>query len=226
MERYGDYTEYEDDIPKRKSRFFLVMKILIAFVCIFVVGVLAFRMILFSYYPDSMKNIRFTENLVAYYNENSGNMSAKTQDLRAPYDDERAGHFFCDNLIIVEEANELQVSVRFNTSVIETLEAKTGLTGLSADDKELLSFRLYDNRGNYYENPSYIGNDSFMMYRYYKVAFSNVDFENNDPEWIRIEIFIKGQTDSKPFAMVPVYENNADYAVFSDFDYKWEENAE
>ena len=42
MERYGDYTEYEDDIPKSKSKFVLVMKILIAFVCLSVIGILAF----------------------------------------------------------------------------------------------------------------------------------------------------------------------------------------
>ena len=67
MERYGDYTEYEEDIPKSKSKFVLAMKILIAFVCVSVLGVLAFRIVLFNIYPDSMEDIYFTENLAAYY---------------------------------------------------------------------------------------------------------------------------------------------------------------
>ena len=28
MERYGDYNEYEDDIPKSKNKFLLFLKIL------------------------------------------------------------------------------------------------------------------------------------------------------------------------------------------------------
>ena len=57
LERYGDYNEYEDDIPKKKGKVMLVLKILIAVVCVSVIGLFAFRMIMFNYYPDSMKNI-------------------------------------------------------------------------------------------------------------------------------------------------------------------------
>ena len=54
------------------------------------------------------------------------------------------------------------------------------------------------------------------MYRYMKLAFDGIDFEN-PPVWIRVEIFVKGNED-KPFAMIPVYENNQDYAIFEEYD--------
>ena len=44
MERYGDYTEYEDDIPKSKSKFLLTIKILVLVSCFSVVGIIAFRL--------------------------------------------------------------------------------------------------------------------------------------------------------------------------------------
>lgn len=227
MERYGDYTEYEDDIPKSKSKFLLVMKILVTLVCFSVVGILAFRLIIFNYYPDSVENIYFTDNLRAYYKETNGEIGAKTQKLRAPYDDPDVANFFCDNLIIVEGAGELQVSVRYNLSTLENIEAKYGLENLDAEDSELFSFRLC---GSVYSNeagdgveeiiaelPSYVGRDSAMMYRYFKVAFDGIDF-NREIFWMRIEIFVKGQTDDKPFAMIPVYENNENYNIFEEYE--------
>ena len=227
MERYGDYTEYEDDIPKSKSKFLLVMKILVMLVCFSVIGIIAFRLIIFNYYPDSAKNVYFTENLTSYYNKTDGDINAKSQDLRFPYDDPDVANFFCDNLIVIEGAGELQVSVRYNLSTLENIKAKYGLTDLDPEDKEMLSFRLVASRysgakGDFEEvviadAPTYVGTDSFMMYRYYKLAFDGIDFEN-PPVWIRIEIFVKGQTEEKAFAMVPIYENNETYSKFEDYD--------
>ena len=227
MERYGDYTEYEDDIPKSKSKFLFVMKILVALVCFSVVGILAYRLIVFNYYPDSVKDIYFTENLTSYYEKTDGDIQAKTQDLRFPYDDPEVANFFCDNLIVIEGAGELQLSVRYNLSLLENLEEKCGLADLDPDDADIFSFRLVGScfdgsAGDFKEvviadSPSYIGTDSYMMYRYYKLAFDSIDFEN-PPVWIRIEIFVEGQTDGEPFAMIPIYENNETYAVFDDYD--------
>ena len=230
MERYGDYTEYEEDIPKSKSKFLLIMKILVTVVCFSVVGILAFRLIIFNYYPDSIENIYFTDNLKAYYEQTDGDIGAKTQDLRAPYDDPDVANFFCDNLIVIEGAGELQVSVRYNLSTLENIEAKYGLSDLDPEDLNLLSFRLvassFDSALNDYKQtvicdaPSYVGTESFMMYRYFKLAFDGIDFEN-PPVWIRIEIFVNGQTDVEPFAMVPIYENSKGddgYDIFKDYE--------
>lgn len=227
MERYGDYTEYEDDIPKSKSKFVLFVKIMIAFVCISVIGVIAFRIILFNTYPDSMERIHFTDNLSGYYESVDGEINAKTQMIRYPYDDPDKGNFFADNLIVIEGAGEMQFSVRYNLSTLETIEKKYGLSELSPEDESLFSFRLVASKFDSTEGkfkevvvadaPSYVGTDSRMMYRYFKLAFDGIDFEN-PPVWIRVEIFVKGQTEDTPFAMIPVYENNEDYAIFEEYD--------
>ena len=217
-ERYGDYSEYEDDAPKSRNKIVLLIKTLIYLVCFSVVGVLIFRVVLFNYYPDSIKNVYFSEALSEYYDHNTGEVSAKKQELRAPYDDPDVANFFCDNLIVIEDIGELQVSVRLNfSSAIENLKNRYSITELDENDKELFTFRLYDNNGNIYENPVYVGTDSFMMYRYYKLVFDGVVFGEDYPNWIRLEIFMKGQTDSEPCGMVPIYENNVDYSLFEDY---------
>lgn len=224
MERYGDYNEV-DEAPKSKVRtvgFWL--KILVILCCFCVVAFLGFRIYLFNYYPEQIEDIYISDNIKAYYEKN-GSVKPLTQTLRAPYDDPDNASFFCDNLYVIRECGELQVSVRFNTSAIEYIEKELGLDGLSPDDSELLIFRLYKNG----ETDSYervvgrlceVITDSKLMYRYYKLVFDGIDFgEDKDKiEWIRLEIFVKGQDGQAPFAMIPIYENNDGYSSFKELE--------
>ena len=221
FERYGDYTEYEDDQPKSRSNIVIrMLKIMIGVVCIGVIGIFAFRLTLFSYYPDKISDVYFTDNLTAYYNQTDGNIGAKTQSLRSPYDDPDFANFFCDNLIVVDGAGELQVSVRYNNSAIENIKTKLNLQSLDENSETLFSFRLYDNYGRIY-TPSYVTTDEFMMYHYYKLAFDKIPFAvegEESPEWIRLEVFVGADMSGDPYAMVPVYENNDVYSAFSDYN--------
>lgn len=226
MERYGDYNEVDEAPGGRKNLVLLIIKIMATVAIFAVVGVLGFRIYLFNYYPDSMKNIYFTDGIMQYYNETDGNIEALTQTMRAPYDDADDGNFFCDNLIVIKEIGELQVSLRYNVSVIENMEKTLGLSGLSADDADLLSFRLYMSGESENEADHIIGTlaiepiiESKMMYRYYKLAFSDIDFGEGTEKinWIRLEVFVKGQTQSEPFAKIAIYEDNENYSSFSEY---------
>ncbi len=255
MERYSDYNEYEDDAPKSKNPVTLIIKILIAIVCFSVIGMLIFRMIFFNYYPAAMKNIYFTDELLSYYEKTDGEINAQTQSLRAPYDDPDYANFFCDNLIIIKGAGELQLSVRFNSAALERMIAASEYETLVRDDPDLLTFRLVDNYGFVYDAVAYKEYDKSLFYNYYKLVFSGIEFEdyaNGDfpklheftyknelgkyvtetietagkhPEWIRLEIFVKGQKTEideggmkVPFAAVAVYENNSSYNKFTPYE--------
>ena len=216
-ERYGDYDDIEDDIPKgKRSPVTFILKMLIAVVCIGVVGIIAFRMIMFNNYPAAVSDVYFNDTLTEYYAAH-GTLGAKTQKLRAPYDDPDLGNFFCDHLIVIEGADQLQITVRYNTGNLSRIAESLGME-LDADDPDLFTFRLVDNYGREYED---IGGRIFasqLMYRYTKLVFDGVDFAPTGdaaPEWIRLEIFIAGMDSTEPYAMVPIYENNE---VYSDFE--------
>ena len=225
FERYGDYNEYEEDMPKGKNPIAIILKVLVGVVCFAVVGVLVFRMVLFDYYPDSMKNIYFNDTLSAYYTATDGNIGAKTQKLRAPYDDPDKGRFFCDNLIVISGADQLQLSVRFNTSLVDTIYEDYGVT-IDPDADNLFSFRLVRNPVDEDSKPTVIGElsytatESCLMYRYYKLVFDGVDFGLDEGEnkvnWIRLEVFLNGVEMKEPY-MVAVYENNELFSAFEDY---------
>ena len=230
FERYGDYNDIEDGTERRRSIAMIIVKILTGVVCFSVVGVLVFRMIVFSYYPDMAKRIVFNDELIEYYQACGGDIGAKTQDLRFPYDnyddpDDQyssyvVGNFFVDNLIIIEDVDQIQFSLRYNAAAMADIAERYEMEEPpSADDEDLLSFRLYDNYGRAYDSLIYSERDSFMMYRYYKLVFDSVELSDTGdgkyPEWISLEIFVGDN--EKPYSYIIIYENNADFNVFSDY---------
>ena len=223
FERYADYNEYEDDEPRKKSPVSLILKILVGVVCLTVVFVLAFRLIIFNRYPDSMKKLYFDEVLTSYYHEKDGNIGALTQNLRAENDDPDEGNFFCDNLIVIPGINQLQVSVRFNTSLMTSIKKEYGVT-LDPDSKDLFTFKLSvlplsKNDGTAIPTGtlSAVKTDKMLMYRYNKLVFNGVDLtlDGEDEVWIRLEITLNGIEMEKPY-MILIYEDTAD-AKFEEY---------
>ncbi len=224
MERYADYNDYEEESVLGKSPVGLVLKILVAVVCLSVVGFLGFRVVLFNTYPDNIKNIYFDDKLTAYYEKTDGNIGAKTQIMSAPYDDAEEGNFFCDNLIVIPEINQLQVSARYNVSLMESIKEKYGME-LNPDNADNFSFKLYaiplSQEGSAHiatGTLSFVDFDSKMMYRYYKLVFDDVNFtvQGEEEIWIRLEISINGVEGENPY-MVLIYEDTEE-SVFVDYE--------
>ena len=221
MERYGDYNEV-DEVPKSRGPMGWVIRILVAIVIIAVVGVLGFRLVLFEYYPKSIKNLYFNETLTEYYEQTGGEIGAKTQHIRFPYDDSENGNFFSDHLVVIDGADQLQISIRLNVATIDAIEEKYKLEGLSRENLDYLSYRLVDNEGRVLGAGGAVVTDKAAMYRYAKLVFDGVDlFDREDgaapSQWIRLEIFVDGGDSETPFAMLPIYENNETHNTFSDY---------
>ena len=223
MERYGDYNEIDESPSKNPVT--TILKVVLAVICFLVIGFLAFRIIIFNYYPAEIKNFYFSDTLTAYYNSTDGDIEVLTQKLRAPYDDEDAGNFFCDNLFVVTEADHLQISLRYNDAIDAVFLEKYGVD-ISESGFDAFNFRLVRNpmteEGEpvvLAENPEVI-DDSIMMYRYAKLVFDGVEFGLDEGEnkaaWIRLEIELVGAEKPTVF-MIPVYENHSEYASFDEY---------
>jgi len=222
MERYGDYNEIDE--PPRKSRMLLCIKIVALTLCFSVVGFIAFRLIMFNYYPKEMKKLYFNDTLTAYYKETDGNIGAKTQKLKAPYDDAKSGNFFCDHLIIIPGAGQVQISVRYNQNLLNKLKEELSLTDKELSDKDLFSFVLYEDRLENGESdralatPDVMEQDSFMMYRYYKLVFDGIDFPKEEKDrWFILQIYVKGQKSDKPYAKVWIYDSTEEHYSIKDY---------
>ena len=227
FERYGDYNEVDESPTKSPVGIFI--KVVALTLCICVVALIAFRLIIFNNYPADMKNLAFENNqrLTEYYNERGGDIEVYTQSLRAGYDDPDEGNFFCDHLYVIPEISQLQVCLRYNMSLEETLREKYG-ADVDLDDVSAFTFRLYTSGASENEEDHLTGhltvasyNEQFM-YKYVKLIFDDVrfDWDSEDPTaWIRLEIFVEGVEREKPF-MVCIYENHADYSHFTEYELK------
>lgn len=222
-ELYGDYNEVDDEeeAPKEKRGLGFAIKLVAIIICFAVVAFLGFRLFTFNYYPRAMKNIYFTDTLTAYYNEQGGNIGALTQSLRAPYDDADLGNFFCDNLIVIPECGEIQLSLRFNTALYNRLG-----TEFAPED---VSFSLRRSGGDESATGAAAGVsvpaqlvysewDEFMMYKYVKLVFDGIDFPDgeNKIEWLRLDITIDGLESDGPY-MICIYENNDQFSKFTEY---------
>lgn len=218
MERYGDYNEPQEELPAASSPVLRGLKWGAALLCIAVAAFLLFRIFLFDYYPASVRALTFNETLTEYYTRTGGNIDAKTQKLRFPYDDHERGNFFCGHMVVVPGAGQLQVCVRFNVSALSDIERRYALSGLSPDEPDLFSFRLTDNLGREY-TAAVVARDSVSMYRFCRVVADGIKFgaHKGDPAWIRLDIYVKGATDQKPYSSVLIYENHDAYSTFSDY---------
>ena len=228
MERYGDYNEVDEAPGGNKNPVIKLLKLLVLSVCALVVGVLAFRVIMFNYYPKSVKDIYFTDKLAAYYDAVGDEFYPETQSLRAPYDDPDVASFMCDNLIVIKDAGNLQISVRYNSSLFDTIEKKYGVE-LDPDSDNLFSFTLEQVPGGEEGNPYEIGTLAYshsedkLMYTYYKLVFEDIATEEfGDGAWIRLKITLNGVEKANPYYIL-IYENSDDYNAFKEYKIKGRE---
>lgn len=216
MERYGDYNDTGEDEAPRKFGFAFALKILGALICICVVGVLGFRVFLFSYYPASIRSAHFTDTLRAY-EESGKEPGLLTQKLRFPYDDNDKGHFFAGYMTVAPGAGEIQFALRYNVSAIAQIAKESGVDGISSEDFSGFCFRLSDNYGRQYPSVRILSCESFALYRYARLAFDGIDFSSEQPpEWIRLDIYVAGGAET-PYSSILIYEDNEENHIFADY---------
>ena len=228
FERYGDYNEVDE--PPKKSVVGIILKAIIFVLCAIVIGVIAFRLIIFNYYPDSVSNIYFTDELTEHYNKKGGDIGALTQELlnsrNYGYDDSKDGNFFARNMIYIPETGELQVTLRFNTSLADSIKEKYGVD-FDPDAKgsftySLVAMRASDTASEGEElgrpiDATLVAEeyDSLFMYRYIKLVFDGVDLAagtTDAVDWLRLEISINGVAMKEPY-MILIYYNNKSFPL-------------
>ncbi len=212
MERYGDYNEIDERPGKSPVLSFIKI---VAVVLIFtIIGFVGFRIFTFNYYPENMQSLHYSPALEELYIKNGGNITVFTQKLAAKYDDNKEGNFFVDHLRFSPEAGTLQLTVRYNTSLYSDLKRQYKAE-IGDGDRDLFDFTLYlADLGITTGRVASVEWDEFLMYRYVKIVFEDVDFDSvfpmgvdadndtkntNPPRWVRLEIKIDGvqETDEK-----------------------------
>ena len=230
FERYGDYNEVDE--PPKKSKVGIALKLFITILCFSVVGFLIFRVFTFNYYPKEAKNIYFTDELTSLYNERGGDIGALTQGLlnsrNFGYDDANEGNFFCKHFIYIPETEELQITLKYNTSLAKNIKDKYG-ADIDPNNLDSFDFRLVATRASDPEvedNSVEVGSpmdatlvakeySSFLMYRYVKLVFDGVRLDvgtEDEINWIRLEVLLNGIEIEQPYTIL-IYWNIDEYPL-------------
>ena len=148
----------------------------ISYLLILAVYVLLIGRIMLSHPSGDMKKYIITDADHHYESE-----QVLTQKLSKSIDDN--GYFHISNLGYLKNTNELQITVRYNNSTLDKLEA---MYGKVSDKGETFVFLLTDTDGKVYDKYQYL-DKSNLIYNYRRLIFEDVDFENTDS--LRLGIF-------------------------------------
>lgn len=189
----------------RKVLFFCLVLCIAA-----VFGAILFRIHIADHYPNDTTKTVFTPALEAHYRADPSGFEAFTQDIRFPYDDAKDGSFFAAALVVVPDADHVQLTVRYNKSSLPKVASHYKLPDVPAPADGLFRYTLTvsyneDKDGKDYKTYecSYIAEDAAYMYRYARIAFDGVELDG--AVWARVDIYYKDQ--SEPFGAIAVYES-------------------
>lgn len=140
------------------------------------------RIALADYYPARAKAILDNEALESAYSENGGlPPRAYLQEPVTPYDNKEKAHFFFNFFVYIPDADQVQLTLRYNNSTLEDLKKDMELDAIPEGDTDELRFYLRDASGQVYpcieENYS-----EFLIYNYRRLVFDGVTLALNDTE--------------------------------------------
>ena len=189
----------------RKTLFFCLVLCIIA-----VFGAILFRIYIAEHYPRDTEKTVFTPALEAHYRADPEGFAAFTQDIRFPYDDAKDGNFFAAALVVVPDADHMQLTVRYNESTLPKVASHYKLPETPAAVDGLFRYTLtvsYNESedGDDYRTYacSYVAEDAAFMYRYARIAFDGVELDG--AVWARVDIYYKEE--SELFGAIAVYES-------------------
>lgn len=137
-------------------------------------GMFILRIILSDYWPAEAKEIYSNSVLDAAYSDEGLPPEAFIQDPVTPYDNKDRAHFFFNYFVLIPEAKQIQLTLRYNDSTLEDIEKDMELDSLPAGDDARFSYYLRDESGKVYAHSS-ATYTHFMIYNYRRVVFDNVD---------------------------------------------------
>ncbi len=199
------------------KKVFRALKITVVVAIFAFIGLLIARIMIADYYPDRIKNLYASENLLAA-TENGARVDMHTQRLLYSYDDPKDTRLMANHFYYSPAAGEVQISVRYNKNILEKIAADFSLAESPAPTADLFTFYLVDEKNGDRYPLTYIETDSRYMYHYMKLVFSGVEFRP-ETETLCLVAYYKDAVDTEkdPYSHIELYHQAlaADDGVFT-----------
>lgn len=211
-----------------------VFKTLFSLLILGVCAILLWRIFFSMNEPDGVSTLYVNQPLKEAYKEHGEDLVFKYQNqFSMTYSEENAGYFGVSQYVIIPEADQIQVVLRFNNATLTHIKEDFGLAEApKKGDPELLDLSLRhitdltpDNTGDNEElssldikriQPSYVTVDTTALYTYYRIVFDGVSINESAVSNVVLDIYYNDTVDynEKAYGSLLLYDNLADW-----FDY-------
>ena len=211
-----------------------VFKTLFSLLILGVCAILLWRIFFSMNEPNGVSTIYVNQPLKEAYEEHGEDLVLKYQNqFSMTYSEENAGYFGISQYVIIPEADQIQVVLRFNNATLTHIKEDFGLAETpKKGDPELLDLSLRhitdltpDNKSDNEElssldikriQPSYVTVDTTALYTYYRIVFDGVSINESAVSNVILDIYYNDTVDynEKAYGSLLLYDNLADW-----FDY-------
>lgn len=156
--------------------------------------------------PDSMKEIHVNPPLAEAYRAHGDELLFQYQNqFSMTYSETNAGYFGISEYVIIPQANQIQVVLRYNNSTLKHLQSDYTLESLPQKGKEYFDFTLRQITDLTPENtednsdlsalqiqrhaPSYVAMDTTSLYTYYRLVFDGVAIDESAVCSILLDVY-------------------------------------
>lgn len=194
-----------------------IFKWLFLGILIFIIGFLIVRIMLQNYYPSEMKKLSVTPAAAAAYNADPEGFNVLTIEPDSAYDS--SGILFVRSVMYIESAGELQLSVRFNDSVLKAIAAEYSLDEAPDGRSPYLTFVLRDADGNRCDG-TIVAERDILFYNYRRLSFAlpdGLDTSSGSDAVLYLDFYYSGTEEGseKPLVTLTVFDSGAKTRMYS-----------
>lgn len=198
--RDTEYTEPGQNKSGCLKALGIIMKVLLIAIIVAIFSLLGFRLYE-QKTPKALTRILWNEKTIAAYNEDSTAFSVTDCEINQNFTED--GYFFVDKIMLLNEADQVQLTVSYNNSTVRYLEESyrkedpSAVTGESSDSVqteydpygvysgEPFIYILYDKNGTVYDDYSYVSSSS-LLHSFRRLIFDGIPC---DAEGLSLAIF-------------------------------------
>lgn len=212
----------------------IIIKSLFSLFVFSVCALIIWRVFYSTKEPDGVKDLYVNEPLAAAYAEYGDELELGYQNqLSLTYTEDNAGYFGISQYVIIKQADQIQIVLRYNNQTLVHLKEDFDLAEKPEKGEELLDLTLRqivdltpenaDDNGDLStlsitrHTPSKVITDTTALYTYHRIVFDGVKIDEEDVSSIVLDIYYKDAVDyeKNAYGALLIYDNEADW-----FDYK------
>lgn len=211
-----------------------IIKTLFSIFVFSVCALIIWRVFFSTKIPESIETLSVNEPLASAYAEHGEDLILQYQNqFSLTYTEKNAGYFGISQYVIIPQANQIQIILRYNNSTLKHLKEDYGLAEIPKKGSDLFDLTLRqitdltpnDESDNndpaaleiLRHTPGEILVDTTSLYTYYRLVFDGVSIDPTAVSSIMLDIYYKEDLDynKSAYGALMIYDNLADW-----FDYK------